>query len=752
MADRFLIAPLTGGLETDLRPWLIPDSAFEQMNNAYIFRGRIKKRFGSRFMNPSISAVVAQLYSRLRIGLTGGSGVGITDALGNASGTVPGAVFSPGQLFSIGTQIFTVQTNGTPVTMLNTGAGTATYNTTTGAYIFTGVTASTQIYFYPATPVMALIQYQTQFLAQDPTYAFDTQFAYQFNPSSSGGWDRLGTALWTGSDSQFYWGATWQGADPSVRLLFIVNNKQADQIKYWDNTSWTTITPQYTSTATNTLETALIVVVFKNRLIFFNTTEQTTAGVYNTYTNRARWSAYGDPTATNAFRQDIAGQGNALDAATLEDIVSVEFIKDRLIVFFERSTWEFVYTGNQAQPFTWQQLNTELGAESTFSTVPFDKFCLTVGNVGIHECNGINVRRIDDKIPDTVWQVHTQNSGVSRIYGIRDYFAEQVYWTFPAIDTDGNSSTYPNKVLVFNYKIGSWAFNDDSITAFGYYYESSISAITWASTTITWENDEVTWATGNEQPLNENVLAGNQEGFVFIVDPDFSVNAAALQLSNIVLSGGNIVCTVYNHNFNDGDWISLSNLNGLTPVAPATVFNGNYQISFINDANTFYITNPNTGLPDIYESLLASQIYTGGGVIGRISRIDMLTKQFNFYVNKDRDFSVSRVNFQVDRTSNGQFTVDYLTSSSINGNLQDSVSSGISMGNGILETTPYADFPYEATATRLWHPVYMLANGEFIQLRIYMQDSQMLQPLITNSGFEMHAMIFYANPTSARLQ
>lgn len=42
--DRFLIAPLEEGLRTDLKPWLIPDSAYAELNNAYIFRGRLKKK------------------------------------------------------------------------------------------------------------------------------------------------------------------------------------------------------------------------------------------------------------------------------------------------------------------------------------------------------------------------------------------------------------------------------------------------------------------------------------------------------------------------------------------------------------------------------------------------------------------------------------------------------------------------------------------------------------------------------------
>jgi hypothetical protein len=121
---RFLIAPLNSGLVTEVRPWLIPDSAFERLQNAYVFKGRVRKRFGARLMNGSVDLSVAQLSSRLRIN------VGTTDGAGNIAFVAPGAIFKVGQMFSIGSEMFTVVVLGAPGTMLTTGAATtATFNT-----------------------------------------------------------------------------------------------------------------------------------------------------------------------------------------------------------------------------------------------------------------------------------------------------------------------------------------------------------------------------------------------------------------------------------------------------------------------------------------------------------------------------------------------------------------------------------------------------------------------------------------------
>ena len=110
--DKFFIAPLATGLQSDLPPWMIMDDAFSSLQNAYIFRGRLRKRCGSSYMgNPP-----TQFNSRFKINL------GLTDVSGALSGTVPGNIFQVGQAFSIGTQFFTVTTTGFAALLTTAGA------------------------------------------------------------------------------------------------------------------------------------------------------------------------------------------------------------------------------------------------------------------------------------------------------------------------------------------------------------------------------------------------------------------------------------------------------------------------------------------------------------------------------------------------------------------------------------------------------------------------------------------------------
>lgn len=711
--DRFLIAPPDKGLQTNVRPWLIPDEAFSQLNNAYVFRGRVRKRFGSYLTNSTLSGSLAQLQSRLSIPLSGPTGT--TDGAGNAAGTVNGTIFKIGQMFSIGNEIYTVwQANGA---MLSTGSGSGTYNTATGAYTFTGAPALTQIYFFPSEPVMGFIIYETDALNDEPTYAFDTQFAYQF---SGGRWIRLGGAIWTGSNSQFFWGSTWRGSQADDNILYVVNYNQPDQIKIWDGSTWSTINPIF-NTSNDTIETARIIVPFKDRLVLLNVVERV-SGVIRTFPNRCRFSQNGDPLQVTpgqeGWLEDVPGKGGYIDAPTIEQIVTAQFLKDRLIVYFEQSTWELVYTGNEILPFRWQQLNTELGAESTFSHIPFDKVVVGVGNVGIHQCNGSNVERIDEKIPDAVFDIINENSGPQRVYGVRDYKTECLYWTLPTVI----GTTFPNQVLLYNYRNATWAFNDDSITAFGYFQNPSNR--TWATTTATWEVLLESWNSGTTIAKFPQIIGGNQEGFVFIVDPDTSRNASALQINNITYPSSVVTVSITNHNLQVDDFITLENAQGIT--AGRLI----YQVRSVIDANTITL-----------EASDISGTYLGGGTVARVSVIDIYSKQFNFYIDQARNAQIQKIDFHVDKTDNGAITIAFLPSAT---NLQ--------LDPQILETFPYTLYPYEFQAARLWHPVYFSADAEFIQLRIYLNDNQMIDSDISFSDFQMHAMAIFTQPTSSRLQ
>lgn len=776
--DRFLIAPFQSGLNTATKPWLIPEDAFDYLQNAYVFRGRVRKRFGSSWMSTS------QLNTRLRINLGNNTNAAMNLPANTTAHTPQLAI---GQMFSLGNDIFTVH---------QLGPGVATYSTsnTVTAVIDSVATPNTvtftagavaPVYWYPALPVMGITQYEINAVNNHPTYAFDTQFAYLY---SGGAWARSGTAQWNGNDLNYFWATNWQSIAGSI-VLFVTNFNgvvgaatpptAGDPIWSFDGTNWTAATGGTANAfyfrpnggAVNTgpyVSTARIIVPFKNRLVLLNTIENDNAGGAGTgttkaFVNRARYCFYGSPFAVNAWYEknqtdaggNVAAGGGFVDASTDEQIISAEFIKDRLIVYFERSTWELVYTNNQVLPFVWQKINTELGSQSTFSIVPFDREVLGIGQTGVHSCNGTNVSRIDNNIPDTVFEFETRNDAFLRTAGVRDYYTELVYWAF-VDDLKQPTQRYTNQVLIYNYKNGSWAINDDCIMCFGYFEQSSDT--TWASSApLTWAQANFTWNSNVIQANQRQILFGTPGGFVLILDPEVSRNAASMQITNMAFAAsGFVTLTIINHNLSsqpyefdyDNDFVLIENV--VADATTMTALNGNiFNVYDVLDANTIVIDTNNRSVP-----ALTTGTYKGAGTCARVSNVQIRSKQWNPYVDKDRGFYLSKIDFGVQKTTSGAITVDYYPNDSGVGMIAQGQATGAIMGNNILETFPYDAryYPFERYQEMLHHPIYFQTSGEFIQIGMSFSLDQMLTPGIALVPFELHSICLYCSPTSARLQ
>lgn len=763
MADRFFIGPMTATQESDLKPWALPEQAYAQLTNVYNFRGRIRKRFGSDYMVPSDGATPGyeSLVSRLAIEINTVSDGGL------ASGTVPGATIAGtaniGQLFSIGTNLYTVwQANGDMIASNVLTSGT--FDVATGAYSITDLVANAgdAVIWYPALPVMALPTYQSGPINDLPTFGLDTRFAYQY---TNAGWRRIGSSttapnpgIWTGADWQFFWAENYQADSSANTLLFVTNNNPPDLMQYWDGSAWNTFNPQYDAGGDNVL-TCLMIVGFKDRLLLMKTTESISSTQY-VFPNRIRWSQVGSAIDTYSYYGDYgvanySGAGFLDNNQTQQAIVGSEFIKDRLIVSYERSTYELAYTGNQEYPYIWNQLNTELGAESTFSSIPFDKFILTVGNVGVHECNGSNVERIDELIPDEVFQISNENHGIQRVYGVRDYYSEMAYWTYPS-ENQNNPSTqiYPNRVFVYNYRTGSWAFNTDTITCFGYF--DQVADQTWQTTLYTWQELDEAWNAGSQQGEFRQIIAGNQEGYTFIIDRDTERNAGVLQITNMALNDNLITLTIINHNLSVYE--NLENSNQYLLIENAIDIGGGNIVSLngkifpivsVTDQNTLTIDAIQIGV-DIVGT------YGGGGTAARVSNINILTKEFNPYRKDGKNVYFSKIEFLVDKTlvnpdtaSGGAVTVDYFPSSSDLSQLYQS-NAGVLLGAtpGVLETTPYDPiyYPLEQYQDQLWHSIYINADGNGMQFRIFMSPQQMINPDTSLQDFTLNGFTLYCSP------
>jgi hypothetical protein len=493
--------------------------------------------------------------------------------------------------------------------------------------------------YFPALPVMGIRIREDANARFYQTIIFDQKYAYnfvggsfqEFTPGTT--WNASGVDE-TGTD--FFWSTNYWVGDANKKIMWVTNysGTTGDPIRYTNGNAWADFAPTVDSVGTK-LQQCRCMLPFRGRLVTFNTLEGTTLANSVTYSNRVRWAAIGNPFSdatpivtpvnANAWRDDIRGQGGWLDIPTSEDIISVGFVRDNLVVYCERSTWQLRHTGRSIAPFIIEKVNSENGAESTFSTIQFDTSLVGIGDKGILECDSYKSTLIDVKIPDYVFQINPNNAGQERVHGIRDFINRLAYWTISSQRTNG---IYPDTRLVYNYENDSWALFNDSLSALGTIQVPN--SPNWLNIKKPWIQCNFPWidATTNKPAI----IGGNQQGFVLYLD-SLSSNDVSLYIANVLPSlsvASRIVSP--NHNMQTGFVIGIS---GIPTGSPYASLNGGiYGIILdpLDPINRFSIAtyNSNTDQFDIPVLLSNEGAYIGGGLINIRENFSIVSKKFNF--------------------------------------------------------------------------------------------------------------------------
>ena len=602
-SNQFLIGPVKDGVRKDIKPFAIPEDAFETLLNAFQFRGRVIRKPGYISLSPKILST-----SRL-------SPDGITFPGNPVMGLRTRELFALNlqQLIAFDTTS-SYTWNGTNFITLSS-VMPVTWNGTNSQFFWTtnyagGFWATNYV---PGLNGINISNINNANPAQVTTVSNHGYTTGQFvtivnvlgyapiSPSTpilngqvfqiivTG----LNTFTLDGLNGALYGAYTSNG----IALNSQVTITGQDGIRYYALTSvgntWVNYNPPIDPFTA--LAGALLIFPYRGYLIFLNTYEGNDTGVLN-YPNRARWISQGTPYYSQPApispniqgvdpltgRDDVFGRGGAEDASTSEAIIGAGFIRDILVVYFERSTWRLRYTNNSQFPFAWERINQEFGSDCTFSTIVFDKGLMGIGNRGIVISDANDVRRFDEKIPDDVFNIRQANNGFQRVNGIRTFEKRLCYWTYPSeSNADG---IFPDLVLVYNYDTQNWSYFDDCFTCFGYFYPSQV-AETWADMIEPWQNTNYTWDSGTLNEGRETIIAGNQQGFVFALNIDGSVNSPSLSVSNIA-SG---VVTSINHNLPNGSWVELTGVTGTTSTDGVSLNNRFFKI-----ANPSEDANPDT--------------------------------------------------------------------------------------------------------------------------------------------------------------
>jgi hypothetical protein len=339
-------------------------------------------------------------------------------------------------------------------------------------------------------------------------------------------------------------------------------------------------------------------------------------------------------TATaNAWFEDVTGFGGFLAAGFQSAITSVSPNEDALIVGFTNRQTRLLYTGNDIVPFNFFVINSELGTGSTFSIINLDRGVISIGDHGIVLTSQIASQRIDIDIPDQVFQFNLSNNGTQRITAQRDFINEWIYFTFPDNEVPW---VFPNQTLIYNYREDLWGLFNEVYTTYGQFRKST--GFTWATIgTVfpTWAQWNEPWNSGSSTLFQPEIIAGNQQGFIFIRD-DGTSEEPSLNIANI--SG--VTVTSVNHSLNNGDYIIINGAQGTIG-------------QFVN-GQTFQVFAPTTNSFTIIGPSIPSGTYTGGGTITRIYIPFIQTKQFPVAWSIARKTRLGVQQYLLSTTSAGQ--------------------------------------------------------------------------------------------------
>lgn len=648
----------SSGLVQEREEFLIPDDAYPVLQNAYVWREKLLRKSGFELLG--------RLQRNFVGSSLGNSGANATFSFNFFSRVVPSITEPQAQLIpgtviiTIGPDTFTDQGNGT--LKRQDGNVTSTINYFSGAVVLNRTTALNQpatanFSYYPSLPVMGIRTRELQNSANDQTVFFDQKYAYIFNSTTEQFQEFIPGTTWNASGAgvdgvDFFWSTNYWVSDltnfstAGQKLFWVTNNTGAsgspDPIRITDGVIWLNFQPPTYGQidSVNFLVGCLAFLPFRGRLVAFNTYEGVSLAGAQNFSNRIRWSTIGNPfipftagpPATGSWRDDIRGQGGFLDIPTSEDIISVGFVRDNLVVYCERSTWQLRYTGRSIAPFQIERVNSELGVEGTFSSVQFDTSLVGIGDKGVVECDSYKSERIDIKIPDLVFRFNGVNNGVARVHGVRDFVNRLAYWTFPYESAyDPNISTskqiFCNKRLLYNYENDSWAIFDDTLTTLGTFQEVATN-LSWVQIHQPWKKCKFPWISQAE--ASTVIVGGNQQGFIEILD-ELTVNDVSLMITNIVgdaaLTNPTVI-TSPNHNLTSGTVIQISSIVGTDPFVS---LNGGIFGITVKDENRFSLAtyDPTTdkfSKPQVNNT----GTYLGGGLITIRENFSIKSKKFNF--------------------------------------------------------------------------------------------------------------------------
>lgn len=449
-----------------------------------------------------------------------------------------------------------------------------------------------------------------------------------------------------------------------------------------------------------------------------------------------------------AYFEDDTGFGGFTSAGIPQPITTVSTNEDVLIVGFSFTKTRLTYTGNDLVPFNFFIINAELGDSSTFSVINMDKGVISRGSRGYIISSQVESQRIDLDIPDQVFQIDLTDNGNERFCSIRDFINEWIFFTYNSNSVNNATNVFPDQTLFYNYRDNSWAIFNESYTSYGSFRRQT--GFTWQTVGLiykTWAEWNEPWNAGESSLLQQEVIAGNQQGFIVVRDEGTS-ESDSLYIS--AFDGTTNTVTSPNHNMLNQQWIVVDGMLGTSSVLNGVI----YQIGSVT-TNTFVLL---TIAP------IGSVTYLGGGLI-KLAYVPFIqTRQFPMAWDMGRKTRIGVQQYLLTTTANSQITLQIYLSQNANFNYSvppvpvSTNSNDAVIYSQILYTCPEStnlgltptninlNTPTAAQQAQIWHRINTSLIGDTVQLGFTLSDAQMMDQVANNAyaEIELHGIIIEA--------
>lgn len=315
--------------------------------------------------------------------------------------------------------------------------------------------------------------------------------------------------LFTGSISNFFTVYNYQGK------AFFTNS--VDPIFYYDGNLIqylnTNLEPKNVSVSVGVpiydITQTLHLTVNRERLILLSPTVESQPQL-----NAAFWSVAGNPLD---FIND-----EQLYAPTSQPIRTFGYINTDLIVRFANSERILRYTEDAFSPFRWDSTNVVWACDAPYSAISYDKWFSSVGRPAIVGSDGVNVKRVDEIIPDftdptvLAQQVpvpYMSQTSIKQCYGERFDDIKEGWLCYNSSPQDESEPTASDNVLAFNYLDQTYAIYQFPFSCLG--KGTIINVPTWGTIFTTWQDMEITWGSYDIQQNALIDLGGDQFDTVF---------------------------------------------------------------------------------------------------------------------------------------------------------------------------------------------------------------------------------------------